>query len=255
MNVRYVLPFAGLLAIAGSCASTSKQASESPNPTTREVASSQQASEQALKRAADAQKAATEQAQKSAEAQARVRSDEEKLRQDQDTARQEQAKAQQLQLQGNQESQQATQQAQQQQRRAASALAQQTQDVSKGQQVAAGLVTQVRPDEVVVQPPSGQAMKIRINDSTQVKIHGRASSADQIQEGQQARVAYEPSVNGPTAVSINVSSAGATGASTTGSTGTGTGDGSSSSGSSSPSQPPPASEQTPSQGSGRTPGY
>ncbi|GEJ58785.1 hypothetical protein [Anaeromyxobacter diazotrophicus] len=251
MNVRYVLPCAGLLAI-GACASTSKQASESPNPTTREVASSQQASEQALKRAAESQKAATEQSQKSAEAQARVRNDQEKLRQDQETARQEQAKAEQLQLQANQESKQATQQAQQQQQRAASALSQQTQDVSKGQQVAAGLVTQVRPDEVVVQPPSGQAMRIRINDSTQVKIHGRTSTADQIQEGQQARVAYEPSVNGPTAVTISVSKAGATGDSSTGSSGS-TGTGSSSSGSSGTSQPPP--EQTPSQGGGRTPGY
>ncbi len=204
------MPFAGILALSGaSCATSSQQASESPNPTTREVASSQKASEEALKRAQDAQKQASEQSQKAAEAQARVRQDEEKLRQDQETSRQEQAKAQQLQTQARQESAQASQQVQQQQQRAATGLSQQTQELARGQQTAAGIVTQVRPDEVVVQPASGQAMKFRVDDSTDVRIDGRKSSADQIQEGQQARVSYEPSANGPSAVTIVVNGSGA----------------------------------------------
>jgi flagellar biosynthesis GTPase FlhF len=211
MITKYALPFAGLLALSGaSCASTSQQASESPNPTTREVASSQKASEEALKRAQDAQKQATDQSQKAAEAQARVRQDQEKLRQDEETARQEQAKAQQLQTQARQESEQAARQTQHQQQRAAAGLSQQTQEIARGQQTAAGIVTQVRPDEVVVQPASGQAMRFRVDDSTDVRIEGRKSSADQIREGQQARVSYEPSANGPSAVSIVVSGAGAT---------------------------------------------
>ena len=222
MTAKYALPCAGLLALGGlHCASTSQQASESPNPTTREVASSQQASQQALKQAQEAQKAATDQTRKANEAQARVQNDQEKLRQDQDIARQEQAKAQQLQQQANQESQQAGQVAQQQQQRAATGLSQQTQEVARGRQTAAGVVTRVRPDEVVVQPPSGQAMRFSLNESTKVQIEGRASTADEIREGQQARVAYEASANGPTAVSIRVSGAGA--APDTGAQGTGTG--------------------------------
>jgi len=233
--VRYALPCAGLLALAGACASTSQQSSESPNPTTREVASSQQASEQALKRAQEAQKQATAQSQKAAEAQARVRSDQEKLRQDQEIARQEQAKAQQLQTQASQETQQSAQQTQQQQQRAATALSQQTQETAKGQQTAAGLITRVRPDEIVVQPPSGQSMRFNLNDSTKVQIEGRTSSADEIQEGQQARVSYETSTNGPTAVLIRVRGAGSAAGSGTGSTGDG----------SAPAPQEPPSQQVP----------
>ena len=224
MTVRYALPCAGLLVFAGAhCASTSKQASESPNPATREVATSQQASEQALKQAQEAQKQATEQAQKAAEAQARVRSDQEKLRQDQDIARQEQAKAQQLQTQARQESQQAAQQTQQQQQRAANVLSQQTQEIAKGQQTAAGVITRVRPDEVVVQPASGEAMRFSVNESTKVQIEGRTSTADEIREGQPARVSYEASANGPTAVSIRVGEAAASPSSGQGAPATGTG--------------------------------
>jgi len=237
MTTRYALPCAGLLALAGACASTSQQSSESPNPTTREVASSQQASEQSLKQAQEAQKQATSQSQQAAEAQARVRSDQEKLRQDQEIARQEQAKAQQLQTQAGQETQQSAQQTQQQQQRAAAALSQQTQETAKGQQTAAGIITRVRPDEVVVQPPSGQAMRFSLNDSTQVQIEGRTSTADEIQEGQQARVAYETSTNGPTAVMIRVQGAGGAAA------GSGTGSGSTG-GRSAPASQAPSSRQS-----------
>ncbi len=224
MITKYALPFAGILALTGASCATTHQASESPNPTTREVASSQKASEEALKRAQDAQKQASEQSQKAAEAQARVRQDEEKLRQDQETSRQEQAKAQQLQTQARQESAQASQQVQQQQQRAATGLSQQTEELARGQQTAAGIVTQVRPDELVVQPPSGQAMRFRVDDSTDVRIDGRKSSADQIREGQQARVSYEPSANGPSAVTIVVSGARANqGMGSSGGTSTGTG--------------------------------
>jgi uncharacterized phage infection (PIP) family protein YhgE len=253
MRVRYALPCAGLLAFAGAhCASTSKQASESPNPATREVASSQKASEEALKHAQDTQKAATDQAQKANEAQARVRKDQEQLKQDQEVARQEQAKAQQLQTEAAQASQQAARQAQQQQQRAATALSQQTRETASGRQVAAGLVTQVRPDEVVVQPRSGEAMKFRVDDTTQVQIEGRTSSADQIREGQQARVSYEASPDGPKAVSIRVSNANATpgtGEGSSGTTGTGTDSsgstGTGSTGSSDESQNPPAAPPPP----------
>jgi flagellar biosynthesis GTPase FlhF len=245
MTVRYALPCAGLLVFAGAhCASTSKQASESPNPSTQQIASSQQASEEALKRAHESQQQATEQEKKAAEEQARVRKDQEKLRQDQETARAEQAKAQQAQSQAARDAQQATQQTQQQQRAAAAGLALETQQLAAGHQVAAGLVTQVRPDEVVVQPSNGAAMKFRVDDGTKVQIGGQSSSADQIKEGEQARVAYEASSNGPRAVSINVNKAGSEqgmGAGSPAASGT---DSTGTSGSSTASPPPPPSDQS-----------
>jgi hypothetical protein len=110
--------------------------------------------------------------------------------------------------------------------------------VAKGQHVAAGVVTQVRPDEVAVQPATGQMLKFRVDDGTKVQVDGRTSSADRITEGQQARVAYEPSGNGPRAVSIRVGSADATrgvGNGSTSNTGTGS--------SSVPSEPMPDQSQ------------
>lgn len=229
MHARYAFPFAGLIVLAGACATSSKQASESPNPTTKQVAASQQASEEALKRASDAQKQATDQSNKAAEAQARVRQDEEKLRQDQETARSEQAKAQELQVAARQEMQQATRQTEQQQKQAAAGLSEQTEATARGRQIAVGVVTQVRPDEVTVQPASGEPMKFWIDDATKVQVEGRQASSDDIKEGQQARVAYQASSNGPTAVTIQVrplgspSSGMGAGSSGTGSTGGGAG--------------------------------
>jgi len=194
---------AALLLGGVTCASTRQQA-ESPNPTTREVASAQQRSQEALARAHDAQKAAADQAKKAAEADAQVRQDQQKLERDQATARQEHAKAQQLQAQAEQETRRAAQEAQQQQQAAASGLAQQMQHSARGQQVAAGVVTQVRPDEIVLQPPSGDVMRFRLSDQTEVQVGGRQASANQIREGAEARVAYEQSANGPMAVRVSV---------------------------------------------------
>jgi hypothetical protein len=232
------------MVLAGACATSSKQASESPNPTTKQVATSQQASEEALKRAQEAQKRASDQANKAAEAQARVRQDEEKLRQDQETARTEQAKAQQLQVSAQEETQQATRQTEQQQGRAAAGLSAQTETMSRGHQLAVGVVTQVRPDEVTVQPASGEPMKFWINDATKVQVEGRQASSDDIKEGQQARVAYQASSNGPTAVSIQVRPLGSRSSGMgTGSSGTGSSSGTEGS---SPQGPGSQGSQTPS---------
>jgi hypothetical protein len=76
-------------------------------------------------------------------------------------------------------------------------------------QVATGLVTQVRADELVVLSAAGEPMTFRMEDSTKVQIEGRTSTADEIKEGQAARVAYEPSADGPKAVSIRVGRAAA----------------------------------------------
>ncbi|ACG74514.1 conserved hypothetical protein [Anaeromyxobacter sp. K] len=221
------------------CAST-RQASESPNPATREVAAEQRQSEAALKRAQDAQAAAAEQAKRAAAAEAQVRDDQAKLERDQVKLRQEQLKAQQLQTQAKQETSRAAQETQQHQQAAVSGLAAQTQRSVRDQQLAAGVVTQVRTDEIVLQPRSGGAMRFKVDDRTRVEIEGRQGSVDQIREGAEARVVYEPSANGPAAVTVAVNPSSAAsgsgmGSDAPGSTGTGA-----------PSEapPPPPPQQT-----------
>ncbi|ABC82954.1 hypothetical protein Adeh_3186 [Anaeromyxobacter dehalogenans 2CP-C] len=190
------------------CASR-QQASESPNPATREVASAQAQSQEALKRAQAAQDAAAEQAKRAAAAETQVREDQAKLEQDQMKLRQEQLKAQQLQASAQQETARATQETQRHQRAAERGLVQQTERSVRGQQLAAGVVTQVRSDEIVLQPRAGDVMRFKLNDRTQVQIDGRVAAADQIREGAEARVVYEPSANGPTAVTVAVNPSGA----------------------------------------------
>ncbi len=206
--VKLVLPFAGLFALAGAqCATTHREARDSASPVARQAAAAQQRSEEALKRAQEAQQLASEQTKKAEAAQEQVRLDQEKLARDQQIARQEQAKAQQLQMQARLEGERAARETQS----PVGALSQQTQQTARGQQMAAGLVTKVRPDEVVVQPPSGDAMSFRIDKQTQVRIAGKKASARQIREGAEARVTYEASSEGPTAVSIKVERSGAAG--------------------------------------------
>jgi hypothetical protein len=202
--VSYVVAGAALALIAVSCAGRQQQASESPNPATREVASAQQQSQAALKRAQDAQDAAAEQAKRAAAAEAQVRADQAKLEQDRVILRQEQLKAQQLQAQAQQELARATQEMQTHQQAAERGLAQQSERSARDQQLAAGVVTQVRPDEIVLQPRSGDAMRFKLNDRTQIEIDGRRGAASQIREGAQARVVYEASAHGPTAVTVAV---------------------------------------------------
>ena len=242
--VIYAVAGTALLLSGASCASTRQQANEGPNPATREVASAQEQSQAALKRAQDAQNAAADQAKRAAAAEAQVRDDQAKLEQDQAKARQEQMKAEQLQALAQQETVRATQEMQRQQRAAKSGLAQQTQRSVRGQQLAAGVVTQVRPDEIVLQPPSGNAMRFKLNDRTQVEIGGQHGAADQIREGAEARVVYEPSANGPTAVTVAVNpspgaSGSAMGRGATDTTAPDTGTGSSSDAASPPAPPLP----------------
>jgi len=169
-RVKLALPLAGVFALAGvQCATTQREASDSANPATRQAAAAQQRSEEALKRAQEAQQIASEQTRKAEAAQGQVRLDQERLARDQRIARQEQAKAEQLQTQARQESDRAARETRQQQRQAGGALARQTRQSARGQQMAAGLITEVRPDEVVVQPPTGDAMRFRIGEQTQVR--------------------------------------------------------------------------------------
>lgn len=192
--------------VATSCTmSRNEQANQSPNPATSEIASAQQQTQDTLKQAQESQRAASDQARKAAEVDAKVRHDQEKLSQDQTTARQEEARAQQLQAQAQQQMAQSSQLAQQQQQVASNALAQETQRSGKGWQMAEGVVTQIRSDEIVVQTHSGAPMAFRVDLNTNVEISGRESRLNEIQAGTEARVDYETLGNGLMAVRITVS--------------------------------------------------
>jgi len=96
----------------------------------------------------------------------------------------------------------------------------------------------------VVQTPSGEAMRFKVDEHTQVEIGGRYGTAAQIPEGAEARVVYEPSANGHMAVTVAVNpsaaaSGSAMGRDTPDTTAPATGTGSSSDGASAPAPASP----------------
>ncbi|HTP29531.1 MAG TPA: hypothetical protein VMK12_28175 [Anaeromyxobacteraceae bacterium] len=204
-EIRHLLPCAGVFFLAGvNCASAAK---ESPSPEMRTIAAAQERSQEALGRAEQAQNDATKAVEKAVAAQANVQRDEDKLSYDQGIARQMAAKAQQAQTLATQKTRQATRETLRLQAKASETLASETKRVAKGIQMADGLVTRTRPDQVVIQPPTGDTMSFVIGKETRVRIEGRKSSAYKIREGTEARVAYVPSADGAKAVSIVVRSA------------------------------------------------
>jgi hypothetical protein len=206
-TVRWMLPCAGLLAIAGAgCAGMRGERAEQGSPMAQRVAAQQETSQKALQAANDAQKKASEQEQRSAEAQADVRKAQQALTEAQQRAVQEQAKAQQLQQEANVLTQRASQEAQQAQRVAAETLTEQGQQVRRGEQSAAGEVTRATPNQLAIRSRSGDSMTFRITDRTQILLDGQPASAAEIQQGADARVAYEIGGPQPTAIHVQVMS-------------------------------------------------
>jgi alanyl-tRNA synthetase len=198
----YTLPCVGLLAVT-ACAG-SRGESRSDTPTARQVRSAQGQSEEALQRAAQAQKRASDQAERVAKAQRDVADAQARLNRAQEQLRQEQAKAEQFQREANEAMAVSSRQAKESQQQASRALAQQGEYVQRRQQTFSGLVTQATRDQLVVTPQSGQAMTFTLTDRTQVQVDGRRSSASEIPQGGDARVAYEVSGTEPTAVLVQV---------------------------------------------------
>ncbi|BDG01260.1 hypothetical protein [Anaeromyxobacter oryzae] len=209
---RWALPCAGLLAMAGTgCASMRGEKSEASNPTANRVQAQQETSQKALESANDAQKKAADQEQKAAQAQAQVQKDQQQLTQDQQKAEQQQAKAQQTQQQANQLTQQSSQQAQQAQQQASQTLAEQGQQVRRGELTVAGQVTRASSNQLAVRSRSGDDMSFRITNQTQILLDGQPASAADIQQGADARVAYEAGGTVPTATHVQVMSGNPTG--------------------------------------------
>ncbi len=199
--MRYALPCAGLLVIGGSgCAG--RQTAESP--TARHVQSAQQQSQQALDRAAEAQKRASRQGERVAQAQREVQDAQRRLTEAQERLVNEQAKAEQLQQQAIEARMQATREVEASQQEASRALTQQGQHVKRREQTFSGQVSQAAADSIVVTPQVGEPMRFKVTGNTQVQIDGRKASSAQIQQGGDARVAYQVSGTEPTATVIQV---------------------------------------------------
>lgn len=197
------LTCAGLLALAGACASSGQQSAA--NPTANTVQASQAQTEEALKRAQDAQKRAIDQEKRAVAAQQDVQRAQQQLTQAQQRARDEQAKAEQLQAQANEMMRASGQEVQQGQEQASKALSVQGKQVEQAQQSFAGRVQQMKGDQLSVAPPGGgQPMLFKVTDQTRVLIDGRPASASEIVPGEDARVAYQVGGVTPSAISVQV---------------------------------------------------
>lgn len=199
MTRGFGLSIVGLLAVAGACAHQ-----RSANPMEARVAASQGQSQEALKRAHDAQQTAAEQQKKAADARQEVAKAQQALTQAQQKAQVEQQKAQQLQQQANQATQQASREAQQSQRMATQQLSEQGRMVQRGELSVAGPVRDASSRSVTVETPDQGAMTFRVTDQTRVTIDGRQASAADIQPGADARVAYQVGGLEPSAMAIQV---------------------------------------------------
>jgi colicin import membrane protein len=243
----WALPCVGLIALGGACAGSG---GASQNPAARQVETSQDRSAQALEGATEAQQRAADQAEKAAEAQQEVQQAQvalqeaqQKLTEAQAKAQQEHQKAEQLQQAANQTTQTATQEAQQAQQQATQTLSKEGQQVQQGEQMLSGFVSQATGNQLVVKSQSGEEMKFKVTDQTQIRIDGRQGSATEIVPGADARVSYQVGEMEPAALRVEVITgvAPATGGTSTGtSTGTGT-----SEPSTAPSGSTPTSETTP----------
>jgi DNA polymerase III gamma/tau subunit len=217
------LAVAGVALTASGCAGMrgERNASSSGNPATQRTAASQKQSQEALDRAADAQKAATDQSQKAADAQVQVQKAQEALTKAQDKSRAEQQKAQQLQNEANQARQQANQTSQQAQQQASEAIQQQGQQLARHQDVTSGQVLNASADRLTVRHQDGSSMTFQVNGSTQVLIDGQPSPVAGLQPGEDVHVTYQLSGAEPLALTIQAASGNAASAQGTGSTGTG----------------------------------
>ncbi len=154
--VRYALPCAGLLVMGGSgCAGRQSAAS----PTARHVESAQQRSQQALDRAAEAQKRASRQGEVVAQAQREVQDAQRRLTEAQERLGNEQVKAEQLQQQAIEARTEATREAQASQQEASRALSLQGEHVKRREQTFSGQVSQATADSIVVTPQVGEPMR------------------------------------------------------------------------------------------------
>jgi len=196
----YLTVAASVMAAAVGCAGRQQASERQSSPAARQIEASQARSQQALEDAAAAQRRAAEQSRRAQEARRAAQQAELEARAAQQRAvtaaqrwRDEQARAVQAQEAANHATQDASRVAQQAQAQASEVLADQGPRPQGAERTASGSVTEASGDRITITPGDGVPLSFGLTPRTQVEVDGRQASPAQIQQGDDARVAYDPS--------------------------------------------------------------
>lgn len=218
----------GATTLLVACEQREGQGGSGPNDA---IARAQEASEQALREAREAQSKASEQQQKAEKAREKAQRESDEADKARAEAQSEFDKAQQLQSEAQARAQQAQQQVQQNQQQAAQAQAQLQQEQQQrrqsklqqeqqalqggggqgGQQLLVGTVARAGAKEVTVRPDNGQsdALTLAVDERTEIVVDGQRASAEQLSAEQHVNVTWQqaPGMPGPRAVKIDAHTA------------------------------------------------
>jgi hypothetical protein len=197
---------ASVLALAAStgCASTG---------TKSDTASAQGAASGQFQRAAEAQKQAAEEQAKAEQLDKDVASAQKALAEADTKAKGQHARATTAQTTARQLGQQASHQGMQEQKQAATSMKRETaargaqaqeRETWRNQQNVAGRVVETSGNSLRVRPPGKSDLNVALNDSSAVRLNGRVAKTDQIQPGDEVRVAYQMVDGKATAVRVDV---------------------------------------------------
>lgn len=183
---------------AASPGTPAQQAQRSADAAARQAASTEQQLAQARKRLEAAHQASIQAERQRAQARQQVQQADQRAVEAQQRIGQEQARVSQLEQAARQEREAATD---------AAVQAQLASEQAQGLQTVAGRIAQTAPDHVVLEVPGGRTMSFPIEARTRVLVGTEQRSVADLQQGAEARVAYDPRESEPAAVVIHVNSA------------------------------------------------
>jgi hypothetical protein len=183
------------------------------NETKSDTASAQGAASGQFQRAAEAQKQAAEEQAKAEQLDKDVASAQKALAEAGAKAEGQHARADTAQATARQLGQQASHQGMQEQKQAATSMKRETaargaqaqeRETWRDQQNVAGRVVETSGNSLRVRPPGKSDLNVALNDSSAVRLNGRVAKTDQIQPGDEVRVAYQMVDGKATAVRVDV---------------------------------------------------
>jgi len=181
--------------IAGLLAASLASCAHERKPTAEQAPPAPQAAPQAVQEAPKRQDDVTQAQARLEAAHQDVVTAQQQLAQAQRREEQERASVQQLEIKARQDLERASQ------------LAYQAEQ-AQGLRTATGRVAQATPSRVLLQLQDGRTMSFQVDDRTRVLVGGEQRSVSDIQQGADARVAYEPKGAEPTAITIRLPSLG-----------------------------------------------
>src|SRR5512133_34790 len=201
------------IAFAGCAHQEERRAQQTPQAAATGEAqrAAQQAAQtdRALAQARQQLEAARQETGKSQQAQGQARQQlaqaEQRANQAQQRLSQEQAHVQQLEAASRQQHEQAALAAERAE--TAAEQAQLAAEEAQGLRTVAGRVTEASPSRVVLESRDGQRVAFQVNASTKVLVGPQPRSVAELQQGADARVAYDPRSDQPSAAVIHVSRA------------------------------------------------